>query len=117
MDAPRKQSELRKLPSVDEVLGASAARVAIDRFGRTAVVGAIRTTLADARAAKRADIDSQQAAALAFARLEAADHSSLRPVFNLTGTILHTNLGRALIADAAVEAATAAMRNAVALEF
>ena len=110
-------SELRKLPSVDEVLNAGAALTAIDRFGRSAVVGAIRTTLADARAAKTASVDSQQVAALAFARLEVQDRSSLRPVFNLTGTILHTNLGRALIADAAIEAATAAMRNAVALEF
>ena len=50
-------------------------------------------------------------------RLDSEAQSSLRPVFNLTGTILHTNLGRALIAEAAIEAATQAMRNAVALEF
>ena len=49
--------------------------------------------------------------------LEARDKPSLRPVFNLTGTVLHTNLGRALLAEPAIEAAVAAMRSAVALEF
>jgi L-seryl-tRNA(Ser) seleniumtransferase len=53
----------------------------------------------------------------ALARLTAEAQLGLRPVFNLTGTVLHTNLGRALLADVAIEAAIVAMRSAVALEF
>ncbi|MDP1907054.1 MAG: L-seryl-tRNA(Sec) selenium transferase, partial [Hyphomicrobium sp.] len=108
---------LRKLPSVDEVLRAGVAVDAAGRFGRPAVVGAVRETLAAARAAKAASGDAAAVAAGALVLLEAKEQSNLKPVFNLTGTVLHTNLGRALWAEAAIEAATVAMRNAVALEF
>ncbi len=108
---------LRRLPSVDEVLGAPASLTAIERFGRPSTVGAIRAELAEVRAARDTSIASVVLAELALARLEQGERASVRPVFNLTGTILHTNLGRALIAEVAIEAATEAMRNAVALEF
>jgi L-seryl-tRNA(Ser) seleniumtransferase len=108
--------DLQKLPSVDQVLRTPAAVSAIERFGRTAVVEAIRATLASVRAARHVAAMDEVAAG-ALARLEVQARPNLRPVFNLTGTVLHTNLGRALIADAAIEAAVAAMRAAVALEF
>jgi L-seryl-tRNA(Ser) seleniumtransferase len=107
---------LQRLPSVDQVLRTPTVAPAIERFGRVAVVHAIRATLTSARAAGHvAAID--ELAADALARLEAQAQPSLRPVFNLTGTVLHTNLGRALIAEAAIDAAVAAMRSAVTLEF
>lgn len=109
-------ADLHKLPSVDEVLRTPAARAAAERFGRPAVVAAVRATLAAARAARSA-VTAADVAATALAQLEADAQPNLKAVFNLTGTVLHTNLGRALIAEEAVEAAVAAMRNAVALEF
>jgi L-seryl-tRNA(Ser) seleniumtransferase len=109
--------DLRKLPSVDEILRTVVAAQAIERFGRPASVAAIREVLAAARVAKQAPGSAENVAAFAHSLLERNDMSNLKPVFNLTGTVLHTNLGRALWAEAAIEAATVAMRNAVALEF
>src|SRR5262245_64868790 len=112
---------LRSLPSVDEVLKTAAASVAVDRFGRPAAVAAVRQGLEATRAAVRAGrangIGADDVAAAALARLDHDAQPNVRAVFNLTGTILHTNLGRAILAEAAVEAAVTAMRQAVALEF
>ena len=108
---------LRKLPSVDEVLRIAAAKTAIERYGRSAVVSAVRRVLAQSRARGAVPDRSDEVIDEAAALLEARDRPSLRPVFNLTGTVLHTNLGRALLAEPAIEAAVAAMRSAVTLEF
>lgn len=112
---------LRHLPSVDAVLKEEAGRAAVDRHGRQASTAAVRAALDERRAALRAGAGGpatpQEIAAAALARLDAAAAPSLRPVFNLTGTVLHTNLGRAIFAEEAVAAATNAMRSAVALEY
>jgi L-seryl-tRNA(Ser) seleniumtransferase len=107
----------RSLPSVDDVLRTAVAADAAARFGRPAVVSAVRQTLATARANGVALDGTDHVAEAALTRLEIAERPNLRPVFNLTGTVLHTNLGRALLAEAAIDAAQMAMRNAVALEF
>ena len=114
------------IPSVDEVLRGDAGRVIVARFGRAPALGAVRAALDDLRAsgsaiipapaADRADTAAAIAARAAMA-LEAQDAPKLRRVLNLTGTVLHTNLGRAIIAEAGVTAAVAAMRSPAALEF
>jgi L-seryl-tRNA(Ser) seleniumtransferase len=110
---------LRYLPSVDLVLRAAAGQAAIERFGRPAVVDAVRHALEELRTTADTDhaVDAGEIAARAATRLQRESRPNVRPVFNLTGTILHTNLGRALLAEAAVEAAVSAMRQAIALEF
>ena len=108
------------MPSVDRVLQTDAAEAAIGHFGRSAVTTHVRQALAAARESARAGALSPDAATVAagvLRALEEAGRSNLRPVINLTGTVLHTNLGRALLAEAAVEAAVAAMREAAALEY
>ena len=110
-------STLRKLPSVDEVLRTAAAVEAAQHFGRAALLAAVRETLAAAREDGVAPEGSERVATAAIGRLEIKRQPKLRQVFNLTGTVLHTNLGRALLAEAAIEAAAVAMRNAIALEF
>jgi L-seryl-tRNA(Ser) seleniumtransferase len=111
-----KAQDRRGLPSVDAVMRSAAAQAAEARFGRRATVAAVRAELADLRRIDRA-VAADDAAALALARLEAGDAPRLRPVYNLTGTVLHTNLGRAVVAEAAIAAAAEAMRHAVALEY
>ncbi len=101
---------------MDAVLRSPSGVELTGRFGRTAVVDALRDALAEARAGGEAT-SASDVVGLAVRQLEAADAPRLKAVFNLTGTVLHTNLGRAILAEEAVEAAVAAMRHAVALEF
>src|SRR5215470_12675726 len=110
-----------RLPSVDAVLRTPTGTLTVRRFGHAAAVAAIRKVLSSTRAAVRkgdtAATDAALLAGYALKALEQADASSLRRVFNLTGTVLHTNLGRAVLPESAIAAAAQAMRSAVALEF
>jgi L-seryl-tRNA(Ser) seleniumtransferase len=105
------------LPSLDALLRTPEADALTARFGRTATAAALRGELAACRAARRfptlpaAILDT---AADALARRFAV---SQRAVFNLTGTVLHTNLGRAPLPRAAATAAAEAFASATTLEF
>ena len=110
-----------RLPSVDTVLRTPTGTLMVCRFGHTAAVAAIRSTLAATRAATQRGAhpaaEAAPIAAQALHTLEQGETSSLRRVFNLTGTVLHTNLGRAVLPESAITAAANAMRSPVALEF
>ena len=115
------------LPSLDRVLRAPALSALVERHGHSRIARLLRARLQALReAASTGDIDAAalaraaDATALAdavAATLAAEDADRLRPVFNLTGTVLHTNLGRALLPETAVAAVTGAMRAPVDLEY
>jgi L-seryl-tRNA(Ser) seleniumtransferase len=110
------------LPSVDRLLRQAEAQALIARFGRQAVTDAIRAILAQLRAETdledNSGISSDDDILRRVAKqLEQQSRPSLRRVFNLTGTVLHTNLGRALLPDIAIEAVAEAARESTNLEF
>ncbi|MFO1084413.1 MAG: L-seryl-tRNA(Sec) selenium transferase [Reyranellaceae bacterium] len=103
-------------PSVDRMAGWQALQPLIARAGRPLVVDALRAWAAARRG--HADVADEAACALwCEARLAAVVQSSQRRVFNLTGTVLHTNLGRAVLAEEAIQAAVEAMRSPTTLEY
>lgn len=112
-------SSLRNLPSVDRLLRHPDIAVLAEEHGRAEVTQGVRETLAAVREEARSGAapDEPIIVASVLSRVLARASKRLRPLFNLTGTILHTNLGRAILAEQAIQAATAAMRQAVSLEF
>ncbi len=106
------------LPSVDSLLRRPEATALIEAHGRQPVTGAVRDVLAQMRAAP--DPGPPDPAAIVghvAALLEARALPPLRPVFNLTGTVLHTNLGRAPLPEEAIAAIAAVARGASNLEY
>lgn len=118
--AETKATLLRNLPAVATVLETAEAVLLVERHGRVATTEAIRRATDEAREVLRATPTMAPSAPDVARRartLLEVRASGLRPVFNLTGTVLHTNLGRAVLAEAAIDAAVEAMRHAVALEY
>lgn len=105
------------LPSVDSLLRASDTEALVVRFGRTAVIAALRDDLARRRADSAFGATASTIISEAADQLAAKFARSQRPVFNMTGTVLHTNLGRSPMPIEAAEAAAEAMRSATTLEF
>jgi len=105
---------LRGLPSVDTLLGEELGADLVERHGRPATVEAIRAALAGARGRGVADGADEL---LGEAARLLGRPPSLRPALNATGVIVHTNLGRAPLAAAAIERATAVASGYSNLEY
>jgi L-seryl-tRNA(Ser) seleniumtransferase len=116
------RSGLASLPSVDRLMSSPEGTLLAERYGHAVLVDAVRSVLSDERSRLVSEAGAQSAddptlAAQCAARIESLMQASLRPVFNLTGTVLHTNLGRALYSRAAIDAAVGVMASPVNLEF
>lgn len=111
------------IPSLDRVLHQPALAALLGRYGRTQVTGALRGHLAVLRGAALAgsldasDLEEEQIASALEQRLAERASARLRPVFNLSGTVLHTNLGRAVLPEEAIHAIGRAMSVPVNLEY
>jgi L-seryl-tRNA(Ser) seleniumtransferase len=110
-----------QLPATDRLLRDPTFSPLLARFGHSRVVDILRQLLDEARDAIGENHvlpdwcdDWLQAAS---ERLAQDEQTALRPVFNLSGTVLHSNLGRALQSEAAIDAVAQVMRSPVTLEY
>ena len=110
-----------QLPAIDRLLRDPAIETAVAKHGQTLISELLRQMQAQAREAIKTQQQlpawCQDWPQALQARLEQQQRPALQPVFNLSGTVLHTNLGRALLAQPAVDAVVNAMSSAVTLEY
>jgi L-seryl-tRNA(Ser) seleniumtransferase len=122
-DSQRPAVRPSDIPSLDRLLREPALAGLLALFGRSELAAALRVQLdrlrqrALAGSAASAEFTSAVIAGQVQERLHARQQPSLRAVFNLTGTVLHTNLGRAPLPEEALEALLRCAGTAVNLEY
>ncbi len=121
-----RQDFLRKIPSVDELLRTPEIKELCTRFPRAAVISAVQRALAETRRTLLSLADSAAAEGgvsltaiqrAVTAHLQKINIPSLRRVINATGVVVHTNLGRAPLAENALRLLTETASRYNNLEF
>jgi L-seryl-tRNA(Ser) seleniumtransferase len=109
----------KQLPSVDRLLNDAAVAAMVRDYGATLVTGCARNVLESARGLVLAgqSFESNDLVDNLGEEVARAVRPSLRRVINLTGTVLHTNLGRAVLPACAIDAMIEVARGASSLEF
>jgi L-seryl-tRNA(Ser) seleniumtransferase len=120
--APEKENMLRELPSVDRLLNTSMAVDMMLAYGRSLTVESLRHSLEAARSAilsGEASYAPMNAVLVDDARVWLENYlaPTLQPVINGTGVIVHTNLGRAPLSEAARQAIDDAAKGYSTLEY
>ncbi|HCU90554.1 MAG TPA: L-seryl-tRNA(Sec) selenium transferase [Gammaproteobacteria bacterium] len=115
---------LAALPGIDQLLRSDAAQPLLQQYGHDLVTESLRVVIEKLRRTLALHGASAMSGVATLAIVEAANHylsefsaPSFKPVFNLTGTVLHTNLGRAPLPSEAIKAMTAVASGASNLEF
>ncbi|MBI3737480.1 MAG: L-seryl-tRNA(Sec) selenium transferase [Chloroflexi bacterium] len=113
---------LQNIPSVEQLLQTKRAMDLIATYGRPLTLDALRSTLDETRARIKSGLQSvapetDLILSHAESHLSAWTKPTLQPVINATGVILHTNLGRAPLSNAAIQAMIEAALNYSNLEF
>ena len=124
-DTDARAELIRALPPIDECLRAAEALPALAGLSRSYLKVTLQRAQAELRAAILSGRDAHprdrdamiDAVVRAAAQAVATDEPVLRPVVNATGVVLHTNLGRAILAESAIEAVGMAARSAVNLKY
>jgi len=118
-------SDFRLIPSIELLRQRPSVRALETRFGADATVAALRAATADVRSAMAKGDTALSTEGAVVSRVEAAAaiqlseafRPSLQPVINATGVIIHTNLGRAPLADAAIARVAEVARGYSSLEY